>query len=139
MNKMLMTMAMGALAAGCCTDFDPESLTKRSPDGRNEITLYTKPLAYEVKRDGVVLVPRTEIGFKLNGQCCGGEVKMLGAIWNEREGVAETPVYKQATLDLAQRGAFANFGGWGVELAARNDGVAYRFVVIDEQAKGVVT
>ena len=34
-----------------------------SPDGKNEIRLYSNPLAYEVLRDGVLVVHRTEIGL----------------------------------------------------------------------------
>ena len=128
MNRLLTMLAMGAMAAGCCTDYDPESLTKKSPDGRNEITLYTKPLAYEVKRDGVTIVAKTPIGMKIDGQCCGGDATMRGALWNEAEGEQDAAVYKKGRFDRSRRGAFANFGDWGIELAARNDGVAYRFV-----------
>ena len=53
---------------------------KRATNGSNvRVAIYL---------DGAVLVPRTEIGVTVNGTYCGGDVKMLGAIWNERKGVA---------------------------------------------------
>ena len=128
MNRILMILTTAVLtAAGCRSDFNPRSLSKTSPDGRNEITLYTEPLAYEVKRDGVTVVAKTPIGMMIDGKCCCG-AKMLGALWSEVEGEEDTAVYKKGAFDRSQRGAFANFGDFGVELAARDDGVAYRFV-----------
>ena len=53
----------------CCDSFDAEKNSAVSPDGRNEIRLYSDPLAYEVVRDGVVVAARSEIGMKVNGNC----------------------------------------------------------------------
>ena len=44
-----------------------------------------------------------------------------------RRDVLATPVYKKVFVDLTCNGKFVDFGTWGVALAARNDGVAWRF------------
>ena len=120
---------LGVLAlTGCCFFGDPgaDAVTAISPDGKNEIRLWTDPLAYEVRRGGSVVVAKSEIGLKVDGTdlvprvSCSvqGEVK---------SGSVETPVYKKARIDLSGNETFIDFGDWGVRLAARNDGVAYRF------------
>ena len=100
-----------------------------SPDGKNEIRLYSNPLAYEVLRDGVLVVHRTEIGLKMNGKCVmEGVEKADTAAYLTVKGVfADTPVYKKGKISLSENKTFVDFGDWGVRLAARNDGVAYRF------------
>ena len=56
--------------AGCCFfgEKTEPSVTVASPDGRNEIRLWTNPLAYEVARDGEVIVAKSEIGMKVDGK-----------------------------------------------------------------------
>ena len=75
MRKLL---SFGVLAlAGCCFWGEGENgaVSAVSPDGRNEIRLWTNPLAYEVRRGGTVVVAKSEIGMKVDGKClnCGGE------------------------------------------------------------------
>ena len=41
---------------------------------------------------------------------------------------APAPVYKKSSVDLAANAARLTFGAWSVDIVARNDGVAYRFV-----------
>ena len=132
MKKLTWMAAAATLAfAGCCEFCETDGATARatSPDGKNVIRLWTKPLAYEVARDGVVIVPKSEIGLKIDGAClCKAAAEKTPAVSRRvAKGVEPSPVYKKAALDLA--GAFTkiDFGDWGVELAARNDGVAYRF------------
>ena len=129
--RKLLSLGMLALA-GCCFWGEGENgaVSAVSPDGRNEIRLWTNPLAYEVRRGGTVVVAKSEIGMKVDGKClnCGGEDAPAPIV--ERHAVAgtvETPIYKKARIDLSGNEAFADFGDWGVRLAARNDGVAYRF------------
>ena len=128
------TLAASAAAltlAGCLCrpTFNPDVNSAVSPDGRNEIRLYSNPLAYEVVRDGVVVVAKTEIGLKMNGKCVKeGVEKADSAAHLAVKGVfADTPVYKKGKISLAENKTFVDFGDWGVRLAARNDGVAYRF------------
>jgi len=122
--------AAAAAAAGCvapkCAD---PSATVTSPDGRNEIRLYQHPLSYEVLRDGVTLVSRSPIDMTVDGRSFAAESERRAAPVIVRE-VAErvlSPVYKKSTIDLSGRYASVLFGDWSVELAARDDGVAYRF------------
>ena len=127
MFKTMTAAALAVAAAGCCLcGFKGPTATAVSPDGRNEIRLWANPLAYEVVRDGVVVVAKTEIGLKVDGRCLS---RGLNATVDSRRvsGVVETPVYKKAKVDLAGNETFVGFADWGVRLAARNDGVAYRF------------
>lgn len=99
-----------------------------SPDGRNEIRLYSSPLSYQVSRDGAVVAARTGIGLSVDGkalEATAAEPKR--ATRRFLGGVALSPVYKKSSVDMAARETFVDFGDWGVRLCARNDGVAYRF------------
>ena len=123
--------SVAALAiAGCmCSHaFNPDVNSAVSPDGKNEIRLYSNPLAYEVVRDGVVVVAKTEIGLKVDGKCVKeGGAKPVDVTAKKTSGSADFPVYKKGKVCLAAGETFVDFGDWGVRLAARNDGVAYRF------------
>ena len=128
------TLAAAAAAltlAGCLCGraFNPDVNSAVSPDGKNEIRLYSNPLAYEVMRDGVVVVAKTEIGLRMNGKCVKeGAEKADDAAYRTVRGVfTDTPVYKKGKISLSENKTFVDFGDWGVRLAARNDGVAYRF------------
>jgi len=128
MKRILVVAALGLAVAGCClfTCNGPEA-TAESPDGRNEIRLWTSPLAYEVVRDGVVVVARTPVGLKVDGKCLCEGAALKDVSSRKTSGTVETPVYKKAKICLCGEETFADFGDWGVRLAARNDGVAYRF------------
>ena len=123
--------SVAALAiAGCmCSHaFNPDVNSAVSPDGKNEIRLYSNPLAYEVVRDGVVVVAKTEIGLNVDGKCVKeGGTKPVDVTAKKTGGSADFPVYKKGKVCLAASETFVDFGDWGVRLAARNDGVAYRF------------
>ena len=122
-----MTLLCG-VAAGCrCPlDADRPVATAVSPDGRNEIRLWADPLAYAVARDGVEIIAKSAIGLTRDGQRLASARKP--AVSRRAEtGREPSPVYKKAFLDLAGAFTTVDCGDWGVELAARNDGVAYRF------------
>lgn len=120
-------LAVAAVAAGCgMFNFDGPAATAVSPDGRNEIRLWTNPLAYEVARDGVIVAAKSAIGMKVDGACLASRVPCR-VRQEKKSGILETPVYKKAKIDLAANETVVDFGDWGVRLAARNDGVAYRF------------
>lgn len=128
MKKTTWMAAAALFAAGCCCvcNRDGSAAKAVSPDGKNVIRLWTSPLAYEVARDGVVVVAKTEIGLKVDGACLKpGEACKVTA--RKVAGTVETPVYKKARIDLAGNETAVDFGAWGIRLAARNDGVAYRF------------
>lgn len=132
--KMKKLMSLCALAlTGCCffAEDAEDVLTACSPDGLNGIRLWMNPLAYEVTRDGAVIVAKSDIGMKVNGKDLP-TLKRLGDRFPALErrllaGSEETPIYKKARVDLSGNETFADFGDWGVRLVARNDGVAYRF------------
>ena len=102
-----------------------------SPDGKNVIRLYANPLAYEVVREGVTVVAKSEIGLTVDGARLDGTdaTERVPPVVKRgtRSGVADAPVYKKSKVDLSANEAFVNFGAWGVRLVARNDGIAYRF------------
>ncbi len=126
MRKLL---SFGVLAlAGCCFvgEGEKNAVTAVSPDGKNEIRLWTNPLAYEVTREGKTLVARTEIGMKVDGRILVPRASCL-VRKEQKSGMANAPVYKKAKVDLAGNETVVDFGEWGIRLAARNDGVAYRF------------
>ena len=134
--KKLMTVLSAALALAGCTYNQgaavrrsappPDARVAVSPDGHNEIRLYNDPLAYEVLRDGVVVVARTEIGMKVNGRCLNGRAAFRASS-GKYAGREAAPVYKKSAIDLAANWYFVDYGDWGIRLVARDDGVAYRF------------
>ena len=123
-NTILVSLA--AVAAGCVSlDRDTTVASAVSPDGRSEIRLRIKPLSYEVVRDGRTVVARTDIGMAVNGAALQmNSLRIESGTWS---GSVPSPIYKKSSVDLSGNWAFVDFGGWGVRLAARNDGVAYRF------------
>ena len=127
MKKMTMAAVAAFLAAGCCLcNRNAEQVSAVSPDGRNEIRLWPHPLAYAVTRDGVTVLAKTEIGMKVDSQCLkGGDACEVSE--EPKSGTVDMPVYKKAKIDLSGNETFVGFGDWGVRIAARNDGVAYRF------------
>ena len=102
--------------------------TAVSPDGRNAIRLETVPsLRYSVLRDGRPLLGPARIGMSFRGR---GDLrpKVVSVATNAVRGLRTMPVYKKAAVDLARNETVISFAGdWRVRLAARDDGVAYRF------------
>ena len=125
--KKLLTIGLLALAGCRLPGLDDEAVVRAvSPDGRNEIRLWTDSLAYEVARDGVVVVAKTEIGMTVDGRRLVPSAKRL-VRKETKAGLVETPIYKKSKVDLSGNETVADFGDWALRLAARNDGVAYRF------------
>ena len=101
-----------------------------SPDGKNTITVTTDPeLSYSVKREGRVYVKPTPIALETAEH---GTLGGAGLTFTEQKrslkGKAPAPVYKKSAVDLAANAARLTFGAWSLDIVARNDGVAYRFV-----------
>ena len=117
-----------------------------SPDGRNEIRLTTEPtLSYAVYNAGQERLSPTPIGMEIAGHgALGGDGATILSVEDERiEGTLSTPIYKKSAIDESANKTTVSFAdGWKIELVARNDGVAYRFVtsfpgqvnVLDEKA-----
>jgi alpha-glucosidase len=98
-----------------------------SPDGRNEIRFDRKSISYKVLRDGVLVVADTPVSMKIAGKELSDGAKFKSFVKGSLSGTVGTPVYKKSSINLAANTLFADYGDWGVRLAARNDGVAYRF------------
>ena len=132
MPKMLMPKLLACMVAvsvagcNCCKTKVTDESVVISPDGKNEIRLFCNPLAYQVVRDGVTVVAKTEIGMKIGGVCLNGG-KPVNVVSGCVSGDVKTHVYKKGEASLLANEMFVDFGEWGVRLAARNDGVAYRF------------
>lgn len=126
--RNLLILAL-SLAMGCGASFDDGApVVLSSPDGHNEIRLWAHPLAYEVSRDGVTLVKKTEIGMKVDGNCLGSNVTAkCEIVKGARSGEVSPLAYKKDKINLEANELFLDFGDWGVRAVARNDGVAYRF------------
>ena len=102
-----------------------------SPDGKNEIRLETEPtLAFQVFRNGRALTERSPMAMTVEGRAkMGGEgLKIVSKQAADRSGTVPSPIYKKASVDETAKGMVVSFGEWSVELIARNDGVAWRYV-----------
>ena len=126
MGKGAVFAAIGLMSAASWA----ETATVTSPDGRNVLKLeVAKELTYQVLRDGEALTAPSPIALVLDGHAAfGPEAKLAGKTARRGGLCVQTPLYKKAAVcDDGNYLTLAFEGGWGVELAARNDGVAYRF------------
>ena len=104
-NTAIIASAAVLMLAGCSSSSTSkcqgDMFSATSPDGRNEIRLYANPLAYDVVRDGVLVVHRTEIGLKMNGKCVKeGCAKPCAVRPATLSGFAPSPVYKKGKVDF---------------------------------------
>ena len=119
----------GALMVTLALNAETHSVV--SPDGLNEIRLTTEPtLAYQVLRGGTALTEPSAIALEVAGKPLmgGAGLKAKDVAQADRAGKVASPIYKKASVDETARGLKVSFGDWAVELIARDDGVAYRFV-----------
>ena len=134
MNKKSVTavVAMASLLAtlaGCALFGDCSVASAVSPDGRNEIRLYLKPLSYEVLRDGRQVVGKSRISFHVQDMRLMRDVERTTPVVSGGRlmGKVKTPVYKKEKISHNGYEALVDFGKWAVRIVARDDGVAYRF------------
>ena len=131
--KKLATLAAGAALAGICGCAlfrgDGSAASVVSPDGRNQIRLYLKPLSYEVRRDGRTMVARSSIALRVDGKHLGRDIESVDPVVSSGRllGKVATPVYKKAVVSQNGYEALVDFGRWAIRLVARDDGAAYRF------------
>ena len=106
-----------------------EEIAAVSPDGRNKIRLYLRPMAYEVLRDGKVVVAKSRIGLHIEGMRLGREAEeSLPVVSTGRVmGKFFPSVYKKHKVFESGYETKVDFEKWGVRIVARDDGVAYRF------------
>ena len=120
-----------AVALAVASAASAQTVSVKSPDGKNEIRLFTEPvLSYSVLRSGVERVSPTPLALEIEGRgVLGGAGAKVASIDTAISGgKIATPLYKKAFVDeSANRTTVAFDGGWRLALVARNDGVAYRF------------
>ena len=109
-----------------------------SPDGRNEIRLEADDaLRYSVWRDGVLRLAPAEVSLSVRGKTFSPHV--VSSETFVFSGKEETRFYKKASVSLAACGRRLKLAdGFGIELVARNDGVAYRFTTSFPEAEILV-
>ena len=132
-------IAVAALAA--CASASAETISLKSPDGRNEITLATEPaLTVAVARDGKPVLGPAPISMTFDGKGVigGAGAKVMGTRNVPHRATIPTPIYKKACVQDDGAETVVSFtGDWQIHLHARNDGVAYRFATAwkDPQVK----
>ncbi len=102
-----------------------------SPDGRVEIAAWAgDPLTYRVALDGRVLVERSPISLRLeDGAVVGPGAHVIDERRSEVDEWLE-PVVREKTATVRNHYSSLSLdfeGGWGLDLRAYDDGVAYRF------------
>ena len=138
MKKSMLLAALAAVAVPAWA----ETVTEKSPDGRNEIRLETEPsLRVSVWRDGKVRLAPTPISMTVEGKgVLGAAPRVARRTQAVRSGTIKTPLYKKAQVADDGRETTVSFeGGWQVVLHARNDGVAYRFATAWNEPTVTVT
>lgn len=139
-TAMLCVAALGVAVNMCA-----ETVSVKSPDGKNEIRLMVEDsLRYAVLRNGKERIAPTEISMTVEGKGVLGEKpKVTGKRESKITNTIKTPIYKKAEInENGNEIAVSLDGGYQVILRAYNDGVAYRFAtelggtikVMDEQA-----
>ncbi len=124
-NTPLLFAAASVLAVCACF---AETVEVKSPDGKNVIRLFDAPVAYEVARDGVTVVAKTPIDLKMDGASLAQGASIKDVARKTLSGCEASPYYKKDKICLDGNQADVKLSsGLGVNLVARNDGVAYRF------------
>ena len=118
-----------ALVSGCSWLGGSDEIAAVSPDGRNKIRLYLRPMAYEVLRDDKVVVAKSRISLRVDGERLAREAEEREPVVSSGRvmGKFSTSVYKKSKVFESGYETVVDFGRWGVRLVARDDGVAYRF------------
>ena len=130
MKKLGLVVGLAAIVAGCAfTGGGDGEMSAVSPDGRNKIRLYLRPMAYEVLRDGKVVVAKTRVSLRIDGKRIGREAEEATPVVSSGRVMGKffPSVYKKGKVFESGYETNVDFGQWGVRLIARDDGVAYRF------------
>ncbi|MFO7937949.1 MAG: glycoside hydrolase family 97 protein [Kiritimatiellia bacterium] len=114
----------------CIATAEAESVSVKSPNGRNEIRLIAEDvLQYAVFCNGKLRVAPSVISMSVeNHGRLGERPVIIKSVRNKVKGVIKTPIYKKAEIVEEGSEVVVYFeGGYQVVLRAYNDGVAYRF------------
>ena len=106
-----------------------DEISAVSPDGRNKIRLYLNPIAYEVLRDDRVVVAKSRISLRVDGQRLNRDAEDTVPVVSTGRVMGKffPAVYKKRKVFESGYETKIDFENWGVRLIARDDGVAYRF------------
>ena len=126
MKRIVVMTACAALVA--CTA-KSEVVSVRSPDGRNEIRLEVgAKTTYQIFRDGVARTAPEAISLMVEGHgALGTDARIVARETVAGAGKVATPVYRKAFITDNGYTRVRFEGDWAIDLAARDDGVAYRF------------
>ena len=129
MQKAMMVAAAAALAGCAWFGGDGDEISAVSPDGRNEIRLYLRPMAYEVLRDGKVVAAKTRIALNIEGEHLGRYMMKSSPVVSTGRVMGKffPAVYKKHKVFESGYETVVDYGPWAVRLVARDDGVAYRY------------
>ncbi len=130
MTRTTSVIAVAALLSGCSWfgGVDDE-ISAVSPDGRNKIRLYLSPLSYEVLRDGKVVVAKSRIALRVEGQRLGRDLEEKTPVVSTGRVMGKffPEIYKKHKVFESGYETKVDFERWGVHIIARDDGVAYQF------------
>ena len=116
-----------AFAIAVSTVCRAESLSVKSPDGRNVVEVETGPVvSLRIFRDGKLRMGPVEPVIEFEGRGFGGAFS--GCDRRSLHGKADSPVYKKSHVDLSANCAVIKLGdSLAVNVTVRNDAAAYRF------------
>jgi alpha-glucosidase len=106
----------------------------QSPDKRNtiEVNVAAEQIEINILRDEVLRVGPVSPYIILSPKVY--ERKFIGCKEFSTEGIIKTPVYKKSQISLASNRSMLSFSdGLNIELCARDDALAYRFVFDDSR------
>ena len=131
MNRIFLMAAgcLSILGSGCSWLGGGDEISAVSPDGRNKIRLYLRPMAYEVLRDDRIVVAKSRISLRIDGKRLAREAEEKTPVVSTGRVMGKffPAVYKKGKVFESGYETVVDFGRWGVRLVARDDGVAYRF------------
>lgn len=104
MKRQILHLAAAFACAGTAL---AQTVSVKSPDGKNEIRLSTEPtLSYSVYRGGIERVSPSPIALEIEGvgTLGGAGAKIATADTVSVKGTIDTPIYKKARVDRARTG-----------------------------------
>ena len=126
---VVLCLATAALSGCSWLGGGEEEISAVSPDGRNKIRFYLRPMAYEVLRDGKVVVAKSRISLRIDGMRLARESEETTPVVSTGRVMGKffPSVYKKHKVFSSAYETKVDYEKWGVRIVARDDGVAYRF------------
>jgi len=132
------TAGLAALAALLAASAHAETITIKSPDGRNAVSIDSEHLSYTVSRDGKAILAPSPLGLNLDIGAIAAGARLTGHKENSVNDVYQIVVgkarsapdrYQQADLSFAANGTAPQFH---LLVRAYDNGVALRYVVPEQ-------